>query len=64
MGNPQFKITMIMETTKEPFNRQVEYLTRMDMAMILSDLIKRQKDIKKVTVIDFEKLEVRDEKKG
>jgi hypothetical protein len=58
VGNPVFEITLRLEMAKEPFGKKVEAITRADMAMELSRIITgRQKDIKKVFIINFTKLE-------
>ena len=58
----KLQITLILETTENPFGKTCDALTRTDVSMELSRLLIRQKDIKKIYIIDFKKLEAEDGK--
>lgn len=57
MSNPVFEITMRMTTDPHPFGKSEEALTNMDMATVLGRIIRLDKDIKKVIIISFKKIE-------
>ena len=60
MSNPEFEITMRMTTGPHTFGKTEAALTNMDMAVVLSRIIRMDKDIKKVVILSFKKLEAKD----
>lgn len=60
MSNPQFKVTMTIETIPAPFGKRVDAVTSMDFAMNLSMLFLQNKDITGVHIDKFETLEETD----
>jgi hypothetical protein len=60
LSNPIFEILLRLETAPEPFGKQVEFMTSTDMAMNLSKLLIKGKDIKHIEILNFKKLEAKD----
>ena len=58
--NPKFIVTLEIETGLEPFGKHPEFVTRTDTYGILEQIVRKSPDVKKITLLHFEKVKSND----